>query len=434
MRNILLLSLLVLLTGCANQNLLEISANDMGKLKPSSPINRSLTKVGFDRNKIEVCLPCKNNYDWKRVFGNYWEDLFDRTYPEFLKDVLNNAGIFDSHAQDSVLLKAKLVSFDQQSDFGSARIHLTVQYQLMNGNAVIYTWNIHSLGHANHFAGLDNLYESVDEAIAQNIHMFSLILVADTSPADRERIKKEIAALNKKMNTDNASVGNIFAIGVGGVAKSVQAVGDGFNNMAKSVSQACQQDPSICNGQQNQATIDSLNRGNQETERLLAQQRATNEQAKAMQASAQGGTSFYAPPPRQFTPGVAMGTEAGDNSASSDGGSTNASENRNTGSSAANGSSAQKMARCTDHQRFNSDVQDTSSERATERSYAAAVRQAQEWVSQTLRDATGSLHGKITDIKQIECLALGGNPLYRQCLIEVTYDYDCDSRSNGAHQ
>lgn len=235
MRSLIFISLLLfIVTGCASNTAklyepLVISDIDMQKLKSTNPISKKLAEVRFDRNKVEVCLWCLVYYQYRDILGKYWEKLFDKDFPALLKNVLYHSLIFDGHAKDSVMINAKLISFSDIGN-GSSRKKLTVLYQLIDGDSIINSWTITSLGHANHFDGMDNEAESSHEAITQNILMFALLLIADTDSEKSQMVQQEIAALNQKMNTDNASTGNIVSLAINGAVAEVKNIGNAIGS------------------------------------------------------------------------------------------------------------------------------------------------------------------------------------------------------------
>lgn len=230
MKYFISLLLLLVVSSCASpyakfHEPLTISGEYIQKLNTSNSVNRKLGKISFDRNKVEVCLWCLTDYRWRANFGDYWENLFDHDYPILLRNVLDHSAIFNSAAQNSLSLRTQLISFSDQSNGGNRRKQLTILYTLLDGNSAIQSWRIDSSGHANNSGGLESEAEASHEAITQNITMFVLKLIADTSQADSERVSNDIAELNKKMETENASAGNIIALGFTELLKAGKTVG-----------------------------------------------------------------------------------------------------------------------------------------------------------------------------------------------------------------
>jgi len=68
-------------------------------------------------------------------------------------------------------------------------------------------------------------------------------------------------------------------------------------------------------------------------------------------------------------------------------------------------------------------VEAATSKLAIEKSYAQVKKKAEEWVAQRM-NGTASARAVITEIRTRECTAMGGNPLYRRCILDITYEAD----------
>jgi hypothetical protein len=68
-------------------------------------------------------------------------------------------------------------------------------------------------------------------------------------------------------------------------------------------------------------------------------------------------------------------------------------------------------------------VMAATSELAIKLDYDQVKKQAEKWVAERTHDGVPA-HAVIIDITTRECTAMGGNPLYRRCILDVTYESD----------
>ena len=181
---------------------------------------------------------------------------------------------------------------------------------------------------------------------------------------------------------------------------------------------------------QTQAQIDQLNRGNQGTSLLLEQQQAINQQIKA----AQGSTNSYVPPPRKFTPGVAMGPSSGGESDSTDSGSEKSSDSGSSSSRHSNSGRAGSTKQTHRSKHVHEGINDGGARAATsalaiEQDIIQLKKQAEEWVAVTNRNDSEHANAVITDMRVREgCTAYkqldNAGGYWARCILDITYEAD----------
>lgn len=386
---------------------------------------------------VDLCNGCGDRVGNNDYFRSLFRGAIQRDLPDRVSNLLSNGKAVDRSVSRPLEMRSKLKQFNVELGIGIAKVYMLVEYNLTDNNNVIATWLIPSYGASDALGTLDNSMEALASSINNNANSLYLRFISDASPADAERASKKLAAIDAKMQAEIKKSANPIWAAVGWTAvtvvKGAQSVGKALDSAGASYARYCQDNTDECahnrgavGTQANLATMNrfaemtriNVERMNTQNQRLseaatirVDQQASKQEQAKTSasravaQAPSSGSLSSSAVTQSSGTQRTST-TSTGDVDVKTASDSTTKPAGRKR--LVYKGFAAEGVTRGT-------------SEVAIADGMLQSKKDAEHYVKMLGNER---YHGVLIDVGMVRCDAMGGNPLYRRCIVDVTYEVD----------